>query len=372
MPPAERAAGDLGGTFSASGIVGGTVTGHHLLHIDCYSQTKEELPTGEFIDSCPFSAGGRSWYIKYYPNGVESSVADFISIYLCLEQSVTQYVKARVRFSLLDQAGEPVPSHSHTTKIHGFCATAPNFGYRYFIKRALLEESEHLKDDSFTIRCDVTVTMKLRAEKRRPASPLVVVPPSNLHRNFGDLLASEDGADVTFQVASKRFKAHRCVLAARSPVFKAEVLGTMKESTSREAIRVDDMDEQVFRALLNFVYTDALPDFQDMEEHEQAAMAQHLLVAADRYNLERLKLICEDRLCSHIDTASAATILALAEQHCCPGLKEACFGFLSSPSALNAVMTTDGFDHLARSCPSVLKEVMANIASRVPVGLDEA
>ncbi|CAL4941863.1 unnamed protein product [Urochloa decumbens] len=336
MPPAERAAGDLGGTFSASGIVGGTVTGHHLLHIDCYSQTKEELPT-------------------YYPNGVESSVAEFISIYLCLEQSVTQYVKARVRFSLLDQAGEPVPSHSHTTKIHGFCATAPNFGYRYFIKRALLEESEHLKDDSFTIRCDVTVTMKLRAEKRRPASPLVVVPPSNLHRNFGDLLASEDGADVTFQVASKRFKAHRYVLAARSPVFKAEVLGTMKESTSREAIRVDDIDEQVFRALLNF-----------------AAMAQHLLVAADRYNLERLKLICEDRLCSHIDTASAATILALAEQHCCPGLKEACFGFLSSPSALNAVMTTDGFDHLARSCPSVLKEVMANIASRVPVGVDEA
>ncbi|CAN6305176.1 unnamed protein product [Urochloa humidicola] len=163
-----------------------------------------------------------------------------------------------------------------------------------------------------------------------------------------------------------------CVLAARSPVFKAEVFGTMKESTSKAAIRVQDMDPQVFRALLNFVYTDALSDFQDMKKCEEAAMAQHLLVAADRYNLDRLKLICEDRLCSHIDTASTATILALAEQHSCPGLKEACFRFLSSPSALNAVMTTDGFDHLTRSCPSVLKELMANIAARVPVDFDEA
>jgi len=168
------------------------------------------------------------------------------------------------------------------------------------------------------------------------------------------------------QMSGETFKAHKCVLAARSAVFKAEVFGAMKESTDGALICVDDMDAQVFMALLNFVYTDALPDFQDMKKQEEAAMAQHLLVAADRYNLERLKLICEDRLCGHIDTASAATILVLAEQHHCSGLKEACFRFLSSISTLNAVMATDGFDHLTRSCPSVLKELMSNIAARAP------
>ncbi|CAL4933466.1 unnamed protein product [Urochloa decumbens] len=367
MPPAERAAVDLGGTFSASAIVGGTVTGHHLLHIDCYSQTKEELPTGKYIKSCPFSAGGRSWYIKYYPNGDRSSATEFISIYLQLDQSVAQPVKARLRFSLLDQAGESVPSHSRKTPTYDFFTASPAFGYREFIKRAWLEESKYLKDDRFTIRCSVIVTKELCAEERRP----VVVPPSNLHRNLGDLLASGEGSDVTFQVLGETFKAHSCVLVAQSPVFKAEVLGAMKESINGSVIQVDDIDADVFRALLKFMYTDTLPDFQDTKKKEEAAMAQHLLVAADRYNLERLKLICEDRLCGHIDTASAASILALAEQHSCRGLKEACFRFLSSPSALNAVMTTDGFDHLTRSCPSVLKELMANIAACVSVDLEQ-
>ena len=122
-------------------------------------------------------------------------------------------------------------------------------------------------------------------------------------------------------------------------------------------------DMSPFRGLLVFMYTDGLPACPALQ---QAAMSQHLLVAADRYNLERLKLICEDNLCAHIDTGSVATILALADQHHCSGLKEACFDFLCSPSSLNAVMATDGFEHLTRSCPAVLKELTSNIAARVP------
>ncbi|RLN15716.1 hypothetical protein C2845_PM02G13040 [Panicum miliaceum] len=245
MPPPESATGDLSGTLSASAIVGGTVTGHHLLHIDCYSQTKAELPTGQCIKSCPFSAGGRSWRISYFPNANKSSAAEYISVLVYLDHSVAQPVKARVRISLLGQAGEPVPSHSKITEVHDFCTASSDFGYSEFIKRAWLEESEHLKVDRFTIRCDVIViTKELSAEERRPQFPLVVVPPSNLHQNLGDLLASKEGADVAFLVAGETFKAHKCVLAARSAVFKAEVFGAMKESTNGALIRVDDMDAQ--------------------------------------------------------------------------------------------------------------------------------
>uniref|UniRef100_A0A0A8XXL2 BTB domain-containing protein n=1 Tax=Arundo donax TaxID=35708 RepID=A0A0A8XXL2_ARUDO len=361
-------------TGSASAIVGATVNGHHLLHIESYSRTKEDLPTGGSIRSRHFRAGDHRWRVEYYPNGKTAAHAEFISVYLILDENGSALAtpfKARAKFSLLDQAGKPVPSHTRTTSLCEYYVSisSSRHGFDDFIKREFLEKSEYLKDDCFTIRCDVIIPKKLHTEDRAAAPPLIPVPPSDLSRHLGDLLATKDGADVTFQVAGEMFSAHRCVLAARSPVFKAELFGAMKESTNTAVIRVDDMEPDVFGALLSFLYTDTLPDCPGKR---QAAMTQHLLVAADRYNLKRLKLICEDNLCKHIETGTAATILALAEQHNCLGLKKACSQFLSSPSTLNAVLATDGFEHLARSCPSVVKEIISNISTRAPVDLGEA
>jgi speckle-type POZ protein len=84
-------------------------------------------------------------------------------------------------------------------------------------------------------------------------------------------------------------------------------------------------------------------------------------VAADRYNAERLKLICEHKLCGHIDANMVATTLALAEQHNCNGLKEACLQFLTYPSNLEAMMASDGYEHLRIACPSALKELIARL-----------
>jgi speckle-type POZ protein len=133
------------------------------------------------------------------------------------------------------------------------------------------------------------------------------------------------------------------MLAARSSVLRAELLGPMKENTATH-IPID-MEAIVFRALLHFIYTDTLPE-----------------VAADRYNMERLKFICEEKLCSHLCKSTTATTLALAEQHGCSALKNACFNFLTSPGNLKAVMASEGFQHLRTSCPSVLEELVAKHA----------
>uniref|UniRef100_A0A453QUE3 BTB domain-containing protein n=1 Tax=Aegilops tauschii subsp. strangulata TaxID=200361 RepID=A0A453QUE3_AEGTS len=294
----------------------------YTLKIAGYSRTKELLETSKYARSTPFTVGGHVLAVRYYPNGYKDA-ADFASIFLVLVDSTgAKDVKAKCTFSVLDEAGLPVPSFTRTyTSACTFTGKDSSWGYPEFINKADLEGSPHLIDDCFAIRCDVTV---LKENRRQ----FVVVPPSNMCRDLGGLLESMDGADVTFHVGGQKFSAHRSVLAARSSVFKAELFGSMMENGG-DPVEIGDMESDVFKSLLHFIYTDDSPPEMTRED---VVMAGHLLVAADRYDVERLKLICEDKLCTHIDSDNMATSLALAEQHSCPGLKEDCFEFLASPS----------------------------------------
>ncbi|KAL6603677.1 hypothetical protein ACP70R_044038 [Stipagrostis hirtigluma subsp. patula] len=191
-------------------------------------------------------------------------------------------------------------------------------------------------------------------DKKEVPLPL---PSSNMHQHFGELLQSQTGADVTFTVSGESFAAHKLVLAARSPVFMAEFFGHMNERSS-QCVQIEDMEADVFKAMLHFIYTDTAPELEGPLE-VVATMAQHLLAAADRYGLDRLKLICEGKLSGGIDVETAATILALAEQHNCSLLKAKCLEFITgSPQKLDAVLATEGYKHLVASCPLMLTELV--------------
>ncbi|KAM3215365.1 hypothetical protein ACQJBY_067391 [Aegilops geniculata] len=177
-----------------------------------------------------------------------------------------------------------------------------------------------------------------------------------MQQNFTDLLQSREGTDVVFEVGGETFAAHRCILAARSTVFRALLLGPMKKEGTSTVVHVDDMDASVFEAMLGFIYGESLPVPADHEN--EGVMLQHLLVAADRYDVPRLRLLCEKKLCENICVSTAMTILALAEQHGCNGLKKACYDFLRFRDNLREALATDGFDHLCRSCPTVMKDVI--------------
>ncbi|KAM3189046.1 hypothetical protein ACQJBY_067781 [Aegilops geniculata] len=347
---------DDGPSLTASAIIAPAVSGSHVVKVDGYSRTKG-LGNGKRINSETFTIGGHRWCVQYYPDGVVSDDTDWISIFLFSDRSDGTEVKAEFKISLLDQDRQPVPQYSFSALMHTFSSKEAAWGFGHFIKRKDLEESLHLKDDVFSIRCDVAVLKEIFTEPI-PPSMVVPVPPSDMHQHFGQLLLAGEAADVNFEVGAQTFAAHRCILAARSSVFKAELLGTMKEKTATH-IRIDDMEPKVFKALLHFIYTDSLPV---MNEGDEAAFAQHLLVAADRYNMERLKVICEGKLCDHICKSTAATTLALAEQHGCGALKKACFKFLTSPGNLKAVMASDGYEHLRSSCPGVMDELVAMLA----------
>ncbi|CAN6363484.1 unnamed protein product [Urochloa humidicola] len=148
---------------SSSTISAETATGYHIMRIKKYSKTKGAYGFGESINSGVFSIGGHRWYIGYFPDGYTEDGADWIGFDLFLHNpSPDVQVKARYVFSLLDQAGKPVPGYSPISGIETFSSAIPSWGFEKFIERAELEDSPYLENDSFSVRCDVTVFMENR------------------------------------------------------------------------------------------------------------------------------------------------------------------------------------------------------------------
>lgn len=86
----------------------------------------------------------------------------------------------------------------------------------------------------------------MRSHTEGPKTYSIPVSPSDLGLHFGQLLESGKDTDVNFDVNGEIFTAHKLVLAARSPVFRAQLFGPMKDQNT-EHIKVEDMEAPVFK-----------------------------------------------------------------------------------------------------------------------------
>uniref|UniRef100_A0A0A8ZJ21 BPM/SPOP BACK domain-containing protein n=1 Tax=Arundo donax TaxID=35708 RepID=A0A0A8ZJ21_ARUDO len=96
-------------------------------------------------------------------------------------------------------------------------------------------------------------------------------------------------------------------------------------------------------------------DYLELDESEE--MVKHLLVAADRYAIERMKVMCECILGKRLDVQNVASTLALADQHHCSQLKDACIGFINSSNRMGDAVASPGYAHLKRAYPAVIVEI---------------
>jgi speckle-type POZ protein len=166
---------------------------------------------------------------------------------------------------------------------------------------------------------------------------------------------------VVVHAGGESFSARRWVLEALSPVFRAE----LQDATSGE-LHIDNVDAEVFQAMRQFMYREALRSDCYEQVAVEATMAERLLAAADRYGLEKLKLACGETLRARVDLGSVGAMLALAERHACPVLKEACMEFLSCAGTLRSFVATHGFQRLKRECPSAAAEIVEIAVMQMP------
>ncbi|KAL6843289.1 hypothetical protein ACP4OV_027002 [Aristida adscensionis] len=75
-------------------------------------------------------------------------------------------------------------------------------------------------------------------------------------------------------------------------------------------------------------------DMEDLDGDERQELAKHLLVAADRYDVQGLKFACEKLLGEGLDADTVAAMFALADQHNCSKLQDSCVEFITCSDKL--------------------------------------
>lgn len=88
------------------------------------------------------------------------------------------------------------------------------------------------------------------------------------------------------------------------------------------------------QAMLHFIYRDTFAEDVDVATPSSSCVSSvsdtltvKLLAAADRYGLERLRVMCEAHLCKDISVSSVAKMLALADEFHATELKGVCLRF---------------------------------------------
>ncbi|VAI74247.1 BTB/POZ and MATH domain-containing protein 1 [Triticum aestivum] len=325
-----------------------------------YEQVKQ-LPTGTAVHSDVFSAAGHSWRIDCYPHGSDKDdTGEFFSIFV-RHMSKTTRVKAIVEAFLMDRNGEPCKAFTRRSCVHDFSINndgddkncsgddadddGDNWGWSKFVQGATLEKY-YVTEGHVTFGCTVMVLLD---------DGSIPVPPSDIGIHLGSVLDRNDGTDISFIVEGETFGAHRVVLAARSPVFRAELFGSMAEAT-RTSITLHDITPKTFKVMLRFLYTDELPAEIELGDSSNE-MFQNLLIAADRYALDRLKIICAKKLWDNVSIDTVSTTLACAETYNCPQLKSNCIDFLLLEENFKEAALTEGFALLVLKFPLIIAEL---------------
>ncbi|XP_064487333.1 speckle-type POZ protein B-like [Ornithodoros turicata] len=291
---------------------------------------RQEEP-GRLIAS-PYFRGGlascrATWQVHIYPKGRDEKCCRYLSIYLTLEKSTVRSIRASFAFSCLKF--HTIVGRRLRSRYPHIFQVGSSFGFRKFVPLSLITApgSEFLPRGNLTIHTEVTLF-----EEDMDA---VDFHAAQLSRDLGQFVDDPLLSDVTFLVDGTEFKAHKILLTARSPA-----LAALLRYSDDNKIAISDISPDVFRELLCFIYTGKVPNIDDV--------ADKLLVAADKYLLHDLRVMCEKSLYNQLSVENAADTLLLA-YHCGVGghLKSAVIGYVLSNC--EEVMNTEGWNNLVMS-----------------------
>ncbi|XP_065205296.1 speckle-type POZ protein B-like isoform X7 [Planococcus citri] len=319
---------------------------------------------GETLYSPAFSSTNSidslKWYLSLYPNG-ETDAKNFIGLYIHLSKRsglifIIEKIFAEVTFYSLNSKGkEDYVVPMDVTEFEYPNTDKTGWGFDEFIKKDAKFRNKLLSNNNaLTIRCEVKYSnMKDITRSSHECDFDIEMPECDLSKNFALLFEKQTLTDVVLSVNGKEYPAHKAVLAARSPVFCAMFTHSTKENELGR-VEIEDINEAVVEEMLKYIYTGKCENLD--------GLAEGLMAAADKYDLNRLKIMCAKKLFKVLSVENATNVLVLADMHHYEDLKREAIKFIVANFA--QVFITKGWQNMLLSYPPLANEVCQAIARK--------
>ena len=140
--------------------------------------------------------------------------------------------------------------------------------------------------------------------------------------HLSKLLDTQSMADVIFVVRNEKIGAHSAIVVSGSPVICAMLEEDKFKEGRTKVVEVDDIDPAIFKEVLRYLYTGKAPKLDEDD------MTEPLFLAADKYQIEGLKDLCEQSLIAKLNIETVVHYLAVVHLYTAPLLLEASLKFL--------------------------------------------
>ena len=295
---------------------------------------------------------GLDWRIELFPGGdvISSEENEYITLRLA-SKSATNTKKVLAKFIIrVPSTGISWSAEGQTggQAYHTFSQNSAWGYYDYAKREDVLDSSKnYLVDGNLTVEVDIQVMLD---------KPPVWTPTNTISADMLKVLDDNDNADVLFDIgrgsSPRFFYAHRNILSIRCPAL-AELA---EDSAPETPIPIGDVQADVFRMLLRFIYGGEVPS-KDLINDQ----AKDIIRLADRFGCTGLKLTAEAKLAiAGITTDNAAELILFADGTNCAMLKEAAMEFFVRNS--QAIMASEGYEQVAES-PAIMREMVDAVVS---------
>ena len=180
-----------------------------------------------------------------------------------------------------------------------------------------------------------------------------------LSESISNFFLSDEMSDVQIHCGDNFFDAHQLILSIWSPVFRLMFKSKMKEKETK-IIEICDLDPDVVQELLKFMYIGRCCIHEKDPDPQTVA---DILAAADKYQVDVLKRMCEEKMISILLPTNSLQILEYADIYRVEELKARAMDLVVIN--MQTIRISDEWKELAKKRPQLYVDISEALADRM-------